>query len=50
MDAAVVVQVQVPLHLRQVQHGDGPAVLPSRRADPVGEGGQKFPLKAVPGV
>jgi len=47
-DAAVV--VQVPLHLRQIQHGDGPAVLPARRADPVGEGGQRFPLEAVPGV
>jgi len=47
-DATVVI-VEVPLHLRQIQHGDEPAVRPVRRAD-LGEGGTKFPLEAVPGV
>jgi len=48
-DAAVVV-VEVPPHLRQVQHGGGPAARPARRAGLPGGGGERFPPEAVPGV
>jgi len=42
--------VEVPLHLRQVKHGDGPAARPARRAGLPGGGGERFPLEAVPCV
>jgi len=48
-DAAVVV-MEMPLHGRQVQHGDEPAVRPAQRIDPIGEKREKFPLEPVPGV
>jgi len=37
--------VQVPLHLRQIQHGDGPAVRPFRRAYPRPSQEGREPLK-----
>jgi len=48
-DAAVVV-VEVPPHLRQVQHGHGPAARPARRAALPGGGRERFSPEAVPGV
>jgi len=48
-DAAVVV-AHVPLHGRQVEDGDEPAVRLAQRADLLGEEREKFPLEPVPCV
>ena len=48
-DAPVAV-VDVPFHLHHVQDGDGFGVPHAQRADLPGEGGQKFPLKPLPGI
>ena len=48
-DAAVAV-MEMPLHRREVQHGDEPAVYFAKGADLLGEEREKFPLEPVPGV
>ena len=42
--------VHMPLHLDKVQHGDEFRVPHAQRADLLGEGGKKFPLKVPPGI